>query len=256
MSKKLLTGLAPLVAIAAFVAMPAVSQAAEGHFFKNGTLIPAGEKIPIFSWGKLTLEPVPASKGAPTTCENLAGGFVENPTGGTAGIGQTTRFATYNCTNAECPAGEVEIAPGLKVEKEFEVVSNPEDLPWPSVLTEETEGIIKTESKGVNVQLACMAHGFTRAEAGEGGAGNPTGVGSNEQFVLPAGGNPTVTCVTNATNKQEPQNEKGSSPSAPSKVVFNASAGLLSCAGGAFEGKTKESLKLEGYKSEEVITTK
>jgi len=255
MSKKLLIGLAPFVAIVAFVVMPAVSQAAVPHFYKNGTLASEGEKIPVVSWGKLTLEPQPVGLAANTTCENLAGGYVENPTGGGAGVGATLRFATYNCTNTECPTGEVEIA-GHKFEKEFEVVSNPEDLPWPSLLTEEVEGVIRTESKDVNVQLACMAHGFTRQEAGEGGSENKTGIGSNEQFVLPAGGNPTATCVTTATNKQEPQNEKGSSASNPSKVVFNAGAGELSCDGGAFTGKTKESLKIQGYKAEEVITTK
>ena len=251
MSKKLLTGLAPLVAIAAFVVMPAVAQA-EPHFYKNNSLAAASEKIPVFSWGKLTLEPEPQIA-ASTTCENIAGGYVENPSGGGAGIGATLRFATYNCTNAECPAGEIEIA-GKKFEKEFEVVSVPQKFPWPSVLTEAEAGIIRTESKGVQVELACMAHGLTRAAAGEGGS---KGAGENEQFVLPAGGPPTVTCITDETHKQEPQNEKGpnSGPN-QSKLVFNAGAGALNCAGGAFAGKTKESLHIMGYKASELITTK
>jgi len=256
MSKKLFTGLAPLVAIAAFVVMPTVAQAAP-HFFKTGVLTAEGEKIPTVAWGKLTLAPEPPVA-AVTTCENVVGGFVENPAGGGAGIGQTTRFATYNCTNLECPAGEVEIAPGVKVEKEFEVVSNPNKLPWPSVLEEPEAGVIRTNNTGVEVKLACMAHGFSRNAAGE---GNPSlgtkGAGESEQFVLPSGGPPTVTCTTDATHKQTPKNIKGTN-SGPnqSKVEFDAGAGALNCAGGAFEGKTKETLKVMGYKNSELITTK
>jgi len=251
MSKKLFTGLAPLVAIAAFVVMPTVAQAAP-HFFKSGTLAAENEKIPVVSWGKLTLEPEPPVA-AKTTCENIAGGFVENPTGGGAGIGATLRFATYNCTNAECPAGEIEIA-GKKFEKEFEVVSNPNHFPWPSVLEEPEAGLIRTNNSNVYVQLACMAHGLSRLAAGEGGS---KGAGENEQFVLPAGGPPTVTCITDETHKQTPKNVKGSN-SGPnqSKVEFDVGAGALNCAGGAFEGKTKEILKVMGYKNSELITTK
>ena len=99
-----------------------------------------------------------------------------------------------------------------------------------------------------------MAHGFTRAEDGEGGSGNTTSIGSDEQFVLPDGGSPTATCITDETHKWEPQNEKGTSASSPSKVVFKAGAGYLDCDAGAFESQIKESLKLQGYKAEEVIT--
>jgi hypothetical protein len=251
MSKKLFTGLAPLVAIAAFVVMPTVAQAAP-HFFVNNTLSVEGTKVPVVSWGKLTLQPEPPVA-LPTTCENIAGGYVENPSGGGAGIGATLRFATYNCVNAECPTGEVEIA-GKKFEKEFEVVSNPNHFPWPSALEENEPGVIRTNNTNVEVQLACMAHGFSRSAAGEGGT---TGAGENEQFVLPTGGNPTVTCETDATHKQTPKNEKGSNAGPnQSKVVFDAGAGALNCAGGAFEGKTKESLHVMGYKASELITTK
>ena len=188
-----------------------------------------------------------------TTCENLVGGYVENPVGGGAGVGATLRFATYNCTNDECPAGDIQIG-GKEYEKEFEVAYPPQDFSWPSVLTESEPGVIRTESKDVVMELACVAHGFTRQAAGEGGAGNTSGIGSNEQWVLPSGGSPTVTCVTTATSKQEPQNEKETSASSPSKVVFNPGSGELSCNGGELGGKIRESLKVQGYKAEEVIT--
>jgi len=232
--------------------MPALAQAVP-HYYKNGALAAEGEKIPVVSWGRLTLEVEPIGQ-AGATCENLAGGYVENPVGAGAGMGATLRFASYNCTNLECPSGEIEVG-GKKYEKEFEIVYPSQDFPWPGVLTEAETGKIRTaESTGFVMELACMAHGYTRQAAGEGGAENKTGIGSNEQFVLPSGGNLPATCVTTPTDKQEPQNERGTSASSPSKLVFNAGAGELSCDGGAFTSKTKESLKLQGYKAQEVIT--
>jgi hypothetical protein len=246
MSRKLLIGLAPMLVVLAL--MPAVAQAVP-HYYKNGALIPEGERVPILEWGKLTLAN-PTSLISPTTCETMAGGYLQNPVGGGAGIGATLRFATYNCANPECPEGAVEIGGG-KYEKEFEIVYPPQDFPWPSVLTE-TEFGIRTDITGVVMELACVAHGLSRSAAGEGGS---TGAGSNEQYVLPSGGPPTVTCVTDETHKLEPQNEKGSNlgPS-QSKLVFNARAGGLTCAAGAVEGELKESLRVMGYKASELIT--
>jgi len=106
------------------------------------------------------------------------------------------------------------------------------------------------------MQLACMAHGFSRLAAGE---GNPAlgvkGAGENEQFVLPSGGPPTVTCVTDETHRWEPRNENGTNAGpSQSKVRLDVEAGSVDCAGGAFEGKTKESLHIMGYKNSELIT--
>ena len=168
-----------LLALSALGASPAH---AAPHIFKNGVLATEGEKIPVVSWGKLTLAPEPPVA-AVTTCENVVGGFAENPVGGGAGIGQTTRFATYNCTNLECPAGEVEIA-GKKFEKEFEVVSNPNHFPWPSVLEEPEAGLIRTNNTNVEVKLACMAHGSEAGWRRRQRAGSK-GAGESEQFVLP-----------------------------------------------------------------------
>jgi hypothetical protein len=253
MSKKLCIGLAPLVAVIAFVVMPALAQAAEPHYYKPGlvTRLPEGEKVRTIAWGKLTLSPEPAVA-AVTTCENSAGGYIENPVGGGAGVGQTLRFATWNCSNLECPAGEVEIG-GKKFEKEFEVVSPPQSFPWPSVLEESAipvAGSVRTNNSKVVVELGCVAHKFTKAES-EGKA--PPASGENEQFPLA----PFVTCITTATNLQTPRGENGTN-SGPnqSKVVFDEGGGKLSCAGGAFEGKTKESLKVMAYTNSALVLTK
>jgi len=247
MRKKLFISLAPLVAVTAFVVMPAVAQAVP-HYYVNGTIAAPAKVVPVLSWGKLTLEPEPPVT-APTTCSNVAGAFAENPEGGGAGIGATEDFATYNCENAECPAGTIEIG-GKPEEKVFQVISPPQDLPWPSVLTEAEAGTIRTESKKVLVILGCYAKPLTRAE---GELGKTSGPGENELLPLAA----TVTCVTSGEEHiQAPKDEKGSSATSPSKLVFDPKAGTLSCAGGAFAGKTLKTLKVQGYTASEVLTTK
>jgi hypothetical protein len=252
MAKKLLMGLVPMLAVAAPAVMPAVAQAAP-HYYKSGALIPEGEKVAVLEWGKIWLEVVPDGVTGSVTCENLAGGFVENPVGGGAGVGATLRYAAYNCISAECPAGEIEVK-GHKYEKEFEVIYSPQSFPWPSVLTEAEPGVVRTNNTGLVLELGCFAHRLTRSAAGEGG---PQGAGENEQFVLPSGGPPTVTCVSDEAHKLEPKNEKGSNDGpGQSKPVFNAGAGTLNCAGGAFESKPHESLRVMGYKASELITVR
>jgi hypothetical protein len=112
--------------------------------------------------------------------------------------------------------------------------------------------VARAVSTGVVMKLACMAHGLTRAAAGEGGSKE---AGENEQYVLPTGGPATVTCVTDETYKLEPQDEKGSNlgPN-QSKVVYNAGAGSLNCAHEAVHGKLKEGLRIMGFKASDLIT--
>jgi hypothetical protein len=253
MSKKLYSGLAPLVVIASFAMTPAAAQATP-HYYVNQLKLAEGEKVPVIAWGQLTLASEPEGKVAVTQCENAAGGFIENPVGGGPGAGQTTRWATWNCTNAECPPGEVELAPGLKVEKEFEVVSPPQDLPWPNTLTG-VPGAFKLNSTGVVVELGCVGHKVTRAQLGEGGPVGPKGQGGeNEQFPLA----PFVTCKTTATNLQDPETHNGTNQgNNQSTLIFNQPAGSgLTCANGTLTGRTSQSLKDMGYTESQLITTK
>jgi hypothetical protein len=248
MSEKLLVALAPMLAAVALAAVPTVAQAAP-HYYRNAstTSIPEGEKVPVLEWGKLTFEPEPKVGG--TSCENMAGGYVENPVGGGAGEGATLRFVTYNCFSAECPAGEIEVE-GKKYEKEFEILYPPQSFPWASALIEPEPSVTRTNTTGIVMELACVAHKLTRLAAGEGGS---KGAGENEQYQL----EPAVTCVTNAANgyEQKPENEKGINEGPnQSKLVFNAGDGVLECAGGAFAAKTKESLRIMGFKASELIT--
>lgn len=64
-----------------------------------------------------------------------------------------------------------------------------------------------------------------------------------------------MTCVTDETHKREPRNEKGSNAGPnQSKLAFDSGAGLVTCAGGAFEGRTREALHIMGFKNSELIT--
>ena len=56
--RMLLLGLAPALAVAALASMPVAAQA-EPHYYKSGSLIAEGEKVPILEWGTLTYTPTP-----------------------------------------------------------------------------------------------------------------------------------------------------------------------------------------------------
>jgi len=243
MSKKLLIGLAPLVVIASFVMMPAAAQALAPHWYVDGVKAEEGVKVPVIAWGQLTLEPEPIGVAASTTCENAAGGFLENPSGGGPGKGQTSRFSTWNCTNAECPPGE--IAPG--VFKEFEVVSPPQSLPWPNELIN-AAAPFRLNSTGVKVELGCVAHPVTKAPAGS--------PGENEQKPLAA----FVPCKTDATHLQDPTAKNGTNKgNNQSTLVFDQPAGsglICTVAAGSITGHTSQFLKSMGYGGSELITVK
>jgi hypothetical protein len=244
-SWKLLAILAPVLAATA-LAMPAVVQASP-HYYINGSSLPEGERVPVLQWGQLTFEAEAST--SVLTCETVAGGFVENPTGGGPGNGQTTRFATW-CVDKECPPGEVEIE-GHNYEKQFEVIAPPQDLPWHNELIGPV-GHTKLNSTGVIYTLGCYAHGLTKAENETGKA---TGPGENEQFPLAQ----PVRCETvGTTHVQDPENINGSNQgNLQSRLVFNQPAGSgLSCAGGAVTARTTGTLKTMGYEASGLLTVR
>jgi hypothetical protein len=230
--------------------VPAVAQALTPHYYSSGVRISEDDKVPILEWGQLTIDPCePNGLCAEVTCEDSAGGFIENPVGGGNGKAQTTRFSTWNCSDAECPPGEVEIK-GQKYEKQFEIIAPPHDLPWPSSLIN-TTAPFRTNSTGVVLTLGCYAHKLTRSEAETGKA---TGPGENEEYPLA----PPGVCETNATHLWEPEDRNGTNQgNNQSRLSFNQPAGTgLSCANGFFTGRVSGSLKEMGYEGSELITVK
>jgi len=267
MSKKLFISLASLVTMVAFLVTPVMAQAATPHYYINSTVsggIPAGEKVHALAWGSLTLTPEGITA-APTTCENAAGAYVENPegpTGNQPGKGATENFASWNCANASCPPGEVEFPPlsGKKVQKEFVVFPGGKEyagqsLPWPGSLTEKVLGVIRGETTGVIVDLACIV-----PKTAEGSAPFGDGDKDTPQFLA----TPVVCFTIPGLAKQEPTAENGTQIGGPltSKLTFDAGAGKLQCVTESegkkveFKGNTEGSLHTFTYEGQELILTK
>ena len=233
-------GLAPLLAVAAFAVMPVAAQAV-GHYYSNGLKIAEGSKKTVIAWGTITLAGV---KGGTLpnhiTCHNAAGGTIENPVGGTAGVGATEVFVAYQCEQENvCPAGTAGRATAEKI------VNNATppavSTGWPNVLSEPSVGLWRTESSRVKVDIGCWL--LTEPETRGGG----------EHFVE-IGGFGTET----AGLLQKPETHKGTNAAHPGGVVFGVGSGELQgeAAGEALTGKTEGEVKTLGYLNQELINVK
>jgi len=233
-------GLAPLLAIAAFVVMPATAQAElHPHFYINHSPLgaqnggPGQEGTDILAWGKLVLE----TKTIGTiTCENEFGGDVYNPEGGgvieevnleekPAGEAKVDAFAVYDCVNAECEntfKSKLEIIPeGLNKFGE-----------WEAKLFEEA--------------------GVVRLKVGNKTVGSATQI----KFLIACPPNGLGEIKTPSRGELTPKVKNGTLiGSAPAKIEFGAGSGELELAG-VSEGKVNGSLKAMGYESGEIISTK
>jgi hypothetical protein len=246
MNKKLFIGLAPLLAIATVMAMPALAQAASPHFYKNSS--PMTERTPYISWGKLALS---AGTGAPVECENAVGGWDENPSGsntGAAGLAETNGWVAYNCKDVECEGAGGHI--GVIFENENDPQATPVKLDWPGELTEKKVGTIRLHTTNVRVTTRCQFVSLPTTE--EPYAPEP----KLELRVSPEITAPGVApCTTAAPAFSEPKLTNGLSIGiSPSKTVFNKAGGELECGTGG-KGITTGELKTEGFNGEELITT-
>jgi hypothetical protein len=135
MNKKTFISVAPLVAIAAFVVMPAASQGACTppacpHVYLNGAKSPEGtKKARQIAWGTLKLKNKAFGE---VECHNVFGGFLTNPAGGGPAKGQIQAFAPYECESSTCIAlgGK-----GIKV--------TPGKLPWAAEVIEPKPGVFR-----------------------------------------------------------------------------------------------------------------
>jgi hypothetical protein len=216
------------------------------HYYRNSLTeggLPTGVKAQVLSWGVLTISPEAPSKATPTSCETASGGSVENPEGiaGGAGRGQTQSAGAWNCESATCPPGLVEVPSGSGkfVEREALVMPGGEagsandiggSLPWPNELYEPKLGIVRSESKGVVLILACVAR-----KSVEGGPPLGDSDGDSPQLLVPAS-----VCRSTPLDLQAPLFERGTQIGGPltSKLHFDAESGELSCLGpGEKEGE-------------------
>jgi hypothetical protein len=103
MSKKLLTSIAPLLALAAVAVMPVAAQAVTPHWYKSGAKLEAGTSEPIVTFGGEVNLSQTSSVGE-INCRQVGGGSVENPVGGGAGIGRTDSVEFFECKSPQCEA--------------------------------------------------------------------------------------------------------------------------------------------------------
>lgn len=190
-------------------------------YYGNATKIKEGKKVPIVGWGTLTL----TSAGGTVTCHTSYGGYVENPVGeppGSAtGIAETQTFATYECSQAECPQ-----------ETRVEAFK----LPWQSELEEPEEGVIRSASTGIDVTLGCWS-------------GPPSGPGNTSTSER---GTPVLELLP-FSGESTPKLKNGITAGKPSTISFGAGSGELQngTVGGA---KTTGGTTLLGYTEQELIT--
>ena len=187
MNRKLLAGLAPLLAVTAFAVAPAVAQA-EPHWYKNKVLVgPLPETIPTA--GSLTI----TALGAVIKCKVNDAEEIWNPAGG-SGVDSFTAFTLSACKNKvatpACPKGAITVTA--------------EALPWPSRLfsTPPPGSVIRDSIAGVRINVGCITSAGTVGDVFEGSLSPEVGAnglifgGPGGGTLLDGGGNPlTVTGV-------------------------------------------------------------
>jgi hypothetical protein len=234
MFKKLFIGLAPPLAVAAFAVMPVAAQAT-GHYYSNGLKLAEGSKKTVIEWGTLTLAGVNGDlqgHEGRLTCHTAAGGTVENPVGGGAGVGATEVYVAYQCESEKtCVAGTV-------ARPTAENIAN--GVGWPNALTEPEPEKWRTESSKVRVRIACYA--VTEPETGTGG----------EDYVE-IGGYGTET----PGQGLRPETHKGTGAGHPGGVVFGTGSGEVQSETKPTEtGRYEGELKTLGYLNQELINVK
>jgi hypothetical protein len=160
MFKELFSGLAPLLAVAAFAVIPVAAQAT-GHYYSNGLKIAEGSKKTVIEWGTITLaggiESAPCGARNTAwhlTCHTAATGTVENPVGGLRGVGATEAYAAYQCESENAvPTGTVARLMPEKIEN---------GVGWPTAVIEPEPGKWRVEGSKVKVRIACAPVDGTR----------------------------------------------------------------------------------------------
>lgn len=142
MTKKLYGVLVPLIAVVAFVGMPAAAQASP-HWYKEGTRLPfTSVKTGTVMSGNLKFT---YSDGLVVTCQMLGAGDIWNTTLANDGKGNLEVFQNYGCVSAQCAT--FSILPGK--------------LPYETELTEKTTGTIRDSMKITELVVTCSGTSLT-----------------------------------------------------------------------------------------------
>jgi hypothetical protein len=132
MSRKLLTSIAPLIALAALAVMPVAAQAVTQHWYRNGSILGAATSVPIVTFGGESNLSQTSAVGE-INCRQVGGGSVENPAGGGAGIGRTDAVGFYECKAPQCEA-EVQAKFGVQGRGTATTQNNPGATQEPSAV--------------------------------------------------------------------------------------------------------------------------
>jgi hypothetical protein len=164
MRRKLLAGLVPALAVAAFVIVPAAAQA-EPHWYKQKVLVGSGP-VTTTTKGSLLFKAL----GAEIKCKVNDKEEIWNPTSGGAGEDLMTGFALINCKNKvatpECPKGPISVIA--------------ENLPWPTrlITTPPPGSVIRDVINGVRLNVGCANAAGTVGDVFEGTWSPEVGTGA------------------------------------------------------------------------------
>jgi hypothetical protein len=192
--KKQFAAIVPLLAVVAFMVVPAAAQAVP-HWYKKGVLV-GSVPVPVKTAGALTLNAL----GTTVKCKVTDSEEIWNPASGGPGQDLVTAFATSKCKTTAvspvCPKGPAE------------VIAN--GLPWPSHLftTPPPGSVIRDEIEKIRLLFRCIPgtpgdefEGSLTPEVGNGvlifggpgggqlldGSSNPMTVTGSDKLIAPPG---------------------------------------------------------------------
>lgn len=163
MSRKFMTGLAPLIAVTAFAVVATAAQAAP-HWYKKNALV-GSTPVATTTSGTLILKTL----GAEIKCKVNDKEEIWNPSSGGAGEDVMTGFALIGCKNkiatAACPKGKISVIA--------------ENLPWRTLLVSTTPpSVIRDLIFGVKLTVGCSNSAGALGDVFEGTLSPEVGVGT------------------------------------------------------------------------------
>jgi hypothetical protein len=254
MSKKLLTSIAPLLALAALAVMPVAAQAVTQHWYKNGAKLEVAASEPIVTFGgEVNLSQLSAL--GEINCRQVGGGSIENPTGGGAGVGRTDAVDFFECKAPQC---EAEVRKNFGVEGRGTATTQnnpaasqePSAVGWNNLLEESTVAGVSSVREKIGEPFSTFKTpsppGMIRATIGCEVASSKTPV---LEAVFEGELKPEIGVAKTA-------NLNGNSAGAPSQAKFSGpSTGELHSEAGGEAGNTGIT-KYFGYFHQELITVK